>query len=115
MPPLKGPGGPAPGNPAIYGADETSMAESIASDALGSTKGTEDVWGARTDSRANSWDGSKEPQPGDVEVLKELRAGAGDDGNMDYNYSKVLPRHRTVTPAKDESTFVPPKRFSGTK
>ena len=103
-----------PKDNSIYGTDPTSMAEGIASDALAGGNG-EDYWSGRTDARADSWDGSKEPQPGDVGVLKELRAGAGDDGNMDYNYSKVLPRHRTVTPSPDESTFVPPKRFSGTK
>jgi hypothetical protein len=105
----------------IYGSDDTAMAERIASETLGSTKGTEDVWGGVTDARANSWDGLKEAQPGDTQgdtgafpnVLKALRAGAGDDGNMDYNYSKLTPRHRTVTPSPDESTFVAPKRFSG--
>jgi hypothetical protein len=90
------------------------MAEGIASDALAGGNG-EDYWGSRTDARADSWDGAKEPQPGDVEVLTDLKAGAGDDGNMDYDYSKVLPRHRIVTPSPDESTFVPPKRFSGKK
>ena len=101
-------------DPNIYGADPTSMAEGIASDALAGGNG-EDYWGGRTDARANSWDGPKEPQPGDVEVLMDLKAGAGDDGNMDSDYSKILPRHRTVIPSPDESTFVPPKRFSGTK
>jgi hypothetical protein len=115
MPPLKGPGGPAPGNPNIYGADETSMAQGIASDALAGGNG-EDYWGGRTDARADSWDGLKEPQPGDVEVLTGHKAGAGDDGNMDSNYSKVLPRHRpTPDLSAEDGINTPPKRFSGTK
>lgn len=115
MPILKGPGGPAPGNANIYGTDDNSFAEGIASDALSTSQGSEDIWGGLTANDANAWDGLKDPQPGDVEQLTGLKAGAGSDGNMDYNYSKVLPRHRTVTPSPDESTFVAPKRFAGKK
>lgn len=52
----------------MYGADDTSMAESIASDALGNTQGGEDIWGGLKDSRAESRDGAEDPQPGDVKT-----------------------------------------------
>jgi len=97
----------------MYGTDDTGMAASIANDALTNGVGTEDYWGGRTDSRANSWDGPKEPQPGDVEVVEELKAGAGDDGNMDSEFSRSSPRHRKVAIKGDESTFTVPDRFSG--
>jgi hypothetical protein len=98
----------------IYGTDPTSMAEGIASDALSGGNG-EDFWGGRTDARANSWDGSKDPQPSDVDVVTNLKAGAGDDGNMDSDFSKSTPRHRTVSLAAEDGINTPPKRFSGTK
>ncbi|SRR5258708_3985996 len=113
MPPLKGRGGPAPGDPNIYGADDTRMAEGIASDALNTALGTEDVWGSRTDARANSWDDTKDPQPGDPDVIKNLKAGAGDDGNMDSDFSKSSPRHRQANLAGEDGKSVAPKRFSG--
>jgi len=100
-------------NQNIYGADDTSMAESIASDALGSTKGTEDIWGTAMDARAESYDGTKDPQPGDTEIITKLKAGSGDDGNMDSDFSRNSPRHRKVAIKGDESTFTPPDRFSG--
>jgi len=99
----------------IYGADDNNFAEGISSDALTQGLGTEDVSGSRTDSRAESWDGSKEPQPGDVEVIKNLKAGAGDDGNMDSDFSKSTPRHRKADISAEDGINTPPKRFSGTK
>jgi len=99
----------------IYGDDSNAMAESIAASALTSGKGTEDVWGSRTDSRADSWDGLKEPQPGDVQILQGLKSGSGDDGNMDSDFSKNSPRHRTVSIAAEDGKSIPPPRFSGTK
>lgn len=99
----------------IYGTDSNSFAEGVASDALGSTAGKEDYWGGKTDQRANSWDDTKEPQPGDPDTLPANKAGAGSDGKMDWEYDKALPRHRTVRPSPDESTFTPPKRYSGKK
>ena len=98
----------------IYGTDPVSMASDIADDAL-TTSGLDGsgVWGGVTDSRANSWDGLKEPQPGDVEIIKNLKSGSGDDGNMDSDFSKITPRHRPAIIKGDESTYVAPKRFSG--
>lgn len=104
----------------IYGTDNNSFAEGIAADALDtSTQGvgeaSADYWGGEKDKRADSWDVDKEPQPGDVEILSDHKAGAGSDGKMDWEYDKALPRHRRVTPSPDESTFIPPKRYSGKK
>lgn len=96
----------------IYGADDNNFAEGVASDALSNTAGSY-IWGGLKDARADSWDGTKDPQEGDPDVLAGNKAGAGDDGKMDWNYDSKLPRHRTVKSSPDESTFTAPKRFSG--
>ena len=97
----------------IYGLDETSMAEGIASDALNTALGKEDVWGSRLDARANSWDDTKDPQPGDPDTIQKLKAGAGDDGNMDSDFSKSTPRHRKADISAEDGKNAVPKRFAG--
>lgn len=99
----------------IYGADDNAFAEGIASDALTAGLNDEGIWGPNEDARAESLDGLKEPQPGDVQVIKNLKAGAGDDGNMDSDFAKSTPRHRKANLSAEDGISTPPKRFSGTK
>lgn len=96
----------------IYGMDDNTLAESIASDALTPGNG-EDYWGGVMDARAESYDGTKDPQPGDTDILKHLKAGAGNDGNMDSDFSRSSPRHRSVDLSAENGVYTPPKRFSG--
>lgn len=96
----------------IYGADDNNFAEGVASDALSNTAGSY-TWGPLKDSRADSWDGTKDPQEGDPDVLPANKAGAGSDGKMDWNYDAKLPRHRKVDVSSEDGKYTPPKRFSG--
>jgi hypothetical protein len=68
---------------AIYGADDNAFAESIASDALTSGAGSEDIWGAVEDARAQSQAnvGKESLGPSDPKTPVTSRANKG---SVDY-------------------------------
>lgn len=112
-------------NANIYGDDKTSMASSIASDALDTSdqgwgnQNLSDYWGpTKDDKRAFAKGNTPEYEDYDVNIIRETAAGGGDIEDMlsDYPQTKMMPRHvpgpKTST---DTDNRKPPSRQVSTK
>lgn len=106
----------------LYGADDTGMASSIASDALG-TAGTgvgsinqSDYWGATKDDDAMAKGNTPEYEDYDVDIIRKTNAGGGDRESLTNPYPQLqrFPRHtpgpKTSTDKGGGVTDPPPSR-----